>query len=72
MIPLVISSKLALLLVIDILPFPGSTIFLLIVAIMAIVALAIFRFLIPLIIAGVILILLLVLIFGGIPIPAHM
>ncbi len=68
MIPIILVSKFMLLVVIDILPFKGSTLSLLVVALIAVIALAIFRFLIPLIIAGIIVILLLVLIFGGIPI----
>jgi hypothetical protein len=51
----------------DILPYHGSTISLLVIALIAIVALAIFRFLIPLIIAVVIAIVLVILLFGGIP-----
>lgn len=68
MIPIILVSKFMLLVVIDILPFKGSTLSLLVIALIAVIALAIFRFLIPLIIAGIIAILLLVLIFGGIPI----
>ena len=68
MIPIILVSKSILLVVIDILPFQGSTISLLVIALIAVIALAIFRFLVPLIIAGIIVILLLVLIFGGIPI----
>ena len=68
MIPIIIVSKFVLLVVIDILPFKGSTLSLLVIALIAVIALAIFRFLVPLIIAGIIAILLLVLIFGGIPI----
>ncbi len=71
MIPIILVSKLILFVVIDILPFKGSTISLLIIALIAIIALAVFRFLIPLIVAGIIVILLLVLIFGGIPIPVY-
>lgn len=71
MISIILASKLVLLVVIDILPFQGSTLFLLIIALIAIVALSIFRFLIPLIIAGIIAVLLLVLIFGGIPVPIY-
>ena len=41
---------------IEILPFQGSTLTLLIIALIAIVVLAIFRLLIPLIIAGIIVI----------------
>ncbi len=69
MIPIVLASKLILLVVIDILPFKGSTVSLLIIALIAIIALAIFRFLIPLIIAGIIVVLLLFFIFGGLPVP---
>jgi hypothetical protein len=54
---------------IDILVFGGSLFALLIVAALAIVVLAVFRFLIPLIIFGIIAVILLILIFGGIPIP---
>ncbi len=68
MIPIILVSKFMLLVVIDILPFKGSTLSLLVIALIAVIALAIFRFLVPLIIAGIIAILLLVLIFGGIPI----
>lgn len=68
MIPIILVSKFVLLVVIDILPFKGSTLSLLVIALIAVIALAIFRFLVPLIIAGIIVILLLVLIFGGIPI----
>ncbi|HEU5221649.1 MAG TPA: hypothetical protein VFU58_06275 [Candidatus Nitrosotalea sp.] len=68
MIPIILVSKSILLVVIDILPFQGSTLSLLVIALIAVIALAIFRFLVPLIIAGIIVILLLVLIFGGIPI----
>ena len=68
MIPIILVSKFMLLVVIDILPFKGSTLSLLVIALIAVIALAIFRFLVPLIIVGIIAILLLVLIFGGIPI----
>jgi len=68
MIPIILVSKSILLVVIDILPFQGSTLSLLVIALIAVIALAIFRFLVPLIIAGIIVILLLVLIFGGIPV----
>ena len=68
MIPIFLALKSILLVVIDILPFQGSTLSLLVIALIAVIALAIFRFLVPLIIAGIIVILLLVLIFGGIPI----
>lgn len=68
MIPIFLVSKSILLVVIDILPFQGSTLSLLVIALIAVIALAIFRFLVPLIIAGIIVVLLLVLIFGGIPI----
>ena len=68
MIPIILVLKSILLVVIDILPFQGSTLSLLVIALIAVIALAIFRFLVPLIIAGIIVILLLVLIFGGIPI----
>lgn len=56
----------------EILAFEGSTLGLLIIAAIAVVALAIFRFLVPLIIAGIIVVVLLVLIFGGIPIPSRL
>jgi len=68
MIPVILVSKFVLLIIIDILPFKGSTLSLLVVALIAVIALAIFRFLVPLIIACIIAILLLVLIFGGIPV----
>ncbi len=71
MISFILASKSILLVIIDILPFKGSTLSLLVIAFIAIIVLAIFRFLIPLIIAGIIVILLLILIFGGIPIPNH-
>jgi hypothetical protein len=54
---------------IEILPFQGSSLTLLIMALIAMVVLAIFRLLIPLIIAGIIIIVLLILVFGGVPIP---
>jgi hypothetical protein len=54
---------------VDILPFEGSTMSLLIIAAIAIVALAILRFLVPLIIAVVIAVVLMILLFGGIPVP---
>jgi hypothetical protein len=60
---------LSLVAMVDILPFEGSTLSLLIIAAIAIVALAIFRFLIPLIIAVVVAIVLMIILFGGIPIP---
>jgi hypothetical protein len=53
----------------DILPYRGSTLTLLIIAAIAIVALAFFRLIVPLIIAAIIAIVLIILIFGGIPIP---
>lgn len=71
MISIILVSKLILLVVIDILPFKGSTLSLLVIALIAVIALAIFRFLIPLIIVGIIAILLLVLIFGGMPVPIY-
>lgn len=55
--------------IIDILPYEGSTLTLMLIAAIAIIILAVFRFLIPLIVAGIIVIILLILIFGGIPIP---
>lgn len=71
MIPIILVSKFVLLVILDILPFKGSTLSLLVIALIAVIALAIFRFLVPLIIAGIIAILLLVLIFGGIPVSIH-
>ena len=56
----------------EILAFEGSTLTLLIIAIIAVIALAFFRFLIPLIIAGIIVVVLLILIFGGIPVPSFL
>ena len=56
----------------NIISYNGSILALLIVALIAIVALAIFKFLIPVIIAGIIIVVLLILIFGGIPFPVHM
>ena len=55
----------------EILAFQGSTLTLLIIAAIAVIVLAVFRFLIPLIIAAIIVVVLLVLVFGGIPIPTH-
>ncbi len=55
---------------IEILQFQGSTLTLLVLSLIAVVALAVFRFLIPLIIAGIIVVVLLIVIFGGIPIPS--
>lgn len=55
---------------IGILPYEGSLMTLLIIAGIAIVVLAVFRFLIPVIVVGVIIIVLLILVFGGIPVPA--
>lgn len=52
-----------------IIAFEGPIFALLVVAAIAIVVLAAFRFLIPLIIFGIIAVVLLVIIFGGIPIP---
>ena len=54
----------------EILAFEGSTLTLLIIAVIAVIALAVFRFLIPLVIAGIVVVVLLVVIFGGIPVPA--
>lgn len=71
MIPIILVSKFMLLVVIDILPFKGSTLSLLVIALIAVIALAVFRFLIPLIIVGILAILLLVLIFGGIPVSIY-
>ena len=56
--------------VFELLAFEGSTLALLIIAAIAVVALAVFRFLIPLVIAGIVVVVLLILIFGGIPVPA--
>ncbi len=55
---------------IEILQFQGSTLTLLVLSLIAVVALAVFRFLIPLIVAGIIVVVLLIVIFGGIPIPS--
>ena len=55
---------------VDILPFEGSTLTLLIIAAIAVVALAFFRLIVPLIIAAIVVIVLLILIFGGIPVPS--
>ena len=55
----------------SIISYKGSIFTLLIIALVAIVALAILRFLIPVIIAGIIIVVLLILIFGAIPIPFH-
>lgn len=60
---------LSLVAMVDILPFEGSTMSLLIVAAIVIVALAILRFLVPLIIAVVVAIVLMILLFGGMPVP---
>jgi len=54
---------------VDILPYQGSTLTLLIIAAIAIVALAFFRLIIPLVVAVIVAVVLLILIFGGIPIP---
>ena len=54
----------------EILAFEGSTLTLLIVAVIAVIALAVFRFMIPLVIAGIVVVVLLVVVFGGIPVPA--
>lgn len=56
----------------SIISYKGSILTLLIVALIAIVALAVLRFLIPVIIAGIIIVVLLILIFGGIPLPVHL
>lgn len=69
MIEFAVIALLSLVAMVDILPFEGSTMSLLIIAAIAIVALAIFRFLVPLIIAVVIAIVLMIILFGGIPIP---
>ncbi|HEU4605336.1 MAG TPA: hypothetical protein VFS46_03775 [Nitrososphaera sp.] len=55
---------------VDILPYEGSTLTLLIIAAIAVVALAFFRLIVPLIIAVVVVIVLIILIFGGIPVPS--
>ena len=57
--------------VFEILAFHGFTLTLLIMAIIVVVALAIFRYLVALIIAGIRVVALLILIFGGIPIPSR-
>ncbi|NOJ26851.1 MAG: hypothetical protein DA330_02420 [Nitrososphaera sp.] len=54
---------------VDVLPYQGSILTLLVVAFIATVVLAFFRLLIPIIIAGIIIVVLLILAFGGIPIP---
>jgi hypothetical protein len=54
---------------VDILPYEGSTLTLLIIALIAIVALALLRFFVPLIIAIIIAIVIVVILFGGIPVP---
>ena len=56
----------------EILAFEGSTLTLLIIAVIAVIALAVFRFLIPLIVAGIVVVVLLILIFGGIPVPSFL
>jgi hypothetical protein len=56
----------------EILPFEGSTMTLLIIAAIAVIALAFFRLLIPLIIAAIIVIVLIILVFGGIPVPSFL
>lgn len=53
-----------------IIAFEGPIFALLVVAALAIIVLAVFRFLIPLIIFGIIAVILLIIIFGGIPIPS--
>jgi hypothetical protein len=75
MITVVIVSALSLLLLlwsqiamVDILPYKGSTLSLLIIAAIAVVILAFFRLIIPLVIAAIIVIVIIILIFGGIPI----
>lgn len=52
--------------------YKGSILILLIIALIAIVALVIFRFLIPVIVAGIIIVVLLILMFGIIPFSVHM
>jgi hypothetical protein len=54
----------------EILPYEGSTMTLLIIAAIAVIALAFFRLLVPLIIAAIIVVVLIILIFGGIPLPS--
>ena len=49
--------------------FEGPLFALLVVAALAIVVFAVFRFLIPVIIFGIIVVVLMIFIFGGIPIP---
>lgn len=55
---------------VDILPYEGSTLTLLIIAAIAVVALAFFRLIAPLIIAVIVVIVLIILIFGGNPVPS--
>jgi hypothetical protein len=55
---------------VDILPYEGSTMTLLIIAAIAVVALAFFRLLVPLIIAAIVVVVLIILVFGGIPVPS--
>jgi len=54
---------------VDILPYQGSTLTLLVIAAIAVVALAFFRLIIPLIVVAIIAAVLVILLFGGIPIP---
>ena len=61
---------LSLVAMVDILPYEGSTLTLLIIAAIAVVALAFFRLIVPLIIAAIVVIVLIILIFGGIPVPS--
>lgn len=75
MLTVAIVSALSLLLVlwshiamVDILPYRGSTLTLLIIAAIAVLVLAFFRLIIPLVIAAIIVIVIIILIFGGIPI----
>lgn len=55
---------------VDILPYQGSTLSLLVIAAIAVVALAFFRLIIPLVIAAIVVVVLIVLLFGGIPVPS--
>ncbi len=55
---------------VDILPYEGSTLTLMIIAGIAVVALTFFRLIVPLIIAAIVVIVLVILIFGGIPVPS--
>src|SRR5581483_2973701 len=63
---LLLSSLVAM---VDILPYQGSTLTLLVIAAIAIVALAFFRLIIPLVVAAIVAVVLVILLFGGIPVP---